>query len=380
VVADFLGSMKKARRFRAFLFLSLQNSTFRAMIESILKYYNLPIHGFKTEVISNGLINSTWKIVTTDGDYILQQLNTKVFTEPLNVAGNIELLSQHARRFPTYTFVHPVSTINGETCFTLNGTDYYRMFPFIPGSSTINKVSSADEAYEASRQFGAFTTIFSGIDTAKLNVTIPGFHDLQWRHQQFVTATEIGNPSRIRQSDHLIKRLNAHTDIVATYLKILSDPHFKKRVTHHDTKISNVLFDQNKKGICVIDLDTVMPGYFISDVGDMMRTYLSPTTEEDDDFRQITVRRDVFEAIVQGYLEQMQGVLTAAEKTVFAYSGSFLTYMQALRFMADYLNNDVYYGSRYPGHNYTRAENQLVLLERLEEQRSDFDQIVKSFL
>jgi Ser/Thr protein kinase RdoA (MazF antagonist) len=350
------------------------------MIESILTYYSFPIGNFKAEVISNGLINTTWKITTAHSAYILQQLNISVFTEPLKVAGNIELLSMHAQKFPNYTFVHPLRTIHGDTCFSPNGLDYYRMFPFIPGSSTINRVSTPDQAYEASRQFGAFTMTFSNIDVTRLNVTIPGFHDLQWRHEQFLNAIKNGNADRIRQSDDLIKRLNAHTDIWHTYRKIISDPHFRKRVTHHDTKISNVLFDQNEKGICVIDLDTVMPGYYISDVGDMMRTYLSPTTEEEGDFEKIGIRTDVFEAIVQGYLEQMQTVLTQEEKIAFGYSGSFLTYMQALRFMTDYLNNDVYYGSRYPGHNYVRAENQLVLLERLEERRNDFDRIVKSIL
>ena len=136
------------------------------------------------------------------------------------------------------------------------------------------------------------------------------------------------------------------------------------RVTHHDTKISNVLFDSNDKGICVIDLDTVMPGYFISDVGDMMRTYLSPVTEEEQDFTKVDVRLEIYEAIVQGYLNSMKNELTEEEKKHFFYAGSFMIYMQALRFITDYLNNDIYYSADYPAHNYTRAANQVILLQK----------------
>jgi hypothetical protein len=122
-------------------------------------------------------------------------------------------------------------------------------------------------------------------------------------------------------------------------------------VTHHDTKISNVLFDKQGKGICVIDLDTVMPGYFISDVGDMFRTYLSPVTEEEKDMSRYTSDRSYFEAIVKGYLQEMHDVLTPRNDRPSSMPGEFMLYMQALRFLTDYLNNDIYYGSRYEGHN-----------------------------
>lgn len=144
----------------------------------------------------------------------------------------------------------------------------------------------------------------------------------------------------------------------------------KLRVTHHDTKISNVLFDKKGKGICVIDLDTVMPGYFISDVGDMMRTYLSPVSEEENDLGKITVRDDFYRAIVQGYYNEMKDELTETEKKYFFYAGKFMIYMQAVRFLTDHLNDDVYYGAKYEGHNFMRAANQVRLLECLLEKES----------
>jgi Ser/Thr protein kinase RdoA (MazF antagonist) len=163
---------------------------------------------------------------------------------------------------------------------------------------------------------------------------------------------------------------------VKTFQAIQSSELFKIRVTHHDTKISNVLFDQYDKGICVIDLDTVMPGYFISDVGDMLRTYLSPVSEEEKDFSKIQARDEYFTAIVEGYLSYMSIDLNAEELRHFVYSGMFMIYMQAIRFLTDHLNNDVYYGAAYEGHNFIRAKNQITLLTRLKEKEACFNELV----
>ncbi|WP_431217988.1 phosphotransferase enzyme family protein [Puia sp. P3] len=167
--------------------------------------------------------------------------------------------------------------------------------------------------------------------------------------------------------DGSIGYLESQNNIVSEYEDIRANKGFQLRVTHHDTKISNVLFDRQGKGICVIDLDTMMPGYFISDVGDMLRTYLSPVSEEEKDLTQITVRESYFKAIVEGYMEEMRGELTPTEKDAFVYAGAFMMYMQALRFLSDYLNDDVYYGRRYEDHNYVRALNQATLLRKYNE-------------
>jgi Ser/Thr protein kinase RdoA (MazF antagonist) len=167
-----------------------------------------------------------------------------------------------------------------------------------------------------------------------------------------------------------------HQSIVAEYERLMHSESFKIRVTHHDTKISNVLFDAGDNSVCVIDLDTVMPGHFISDVGDMLRTYLSPYGEEEQDFSKIQIRDDYFDAIVRGYLGEMNTELTDAEKNAFVFAGKFLIYMQAVRFLTDYLNNDVYYGVRYEGHNLVRAQNQAELLQRLCEREGVLQAIV----
>jgi thiamine kinase-like enzyme len=156
----------------------------------------------------------------------------------------------------------------------------------------------------------------------------------------------------------------------------LKNKAFKIRVTHHDTKISNVLFSEDDKGICVIDLDTVMPGYFISDVGDMFRTYLSPANEEEKDFSKIEIREDYFKAIWDGYMSEMGHELSKEEKAHFIYAGKFMIYMQAIRFLTDHINNDAYYGAAYPDHNFIRAGNQAALLERLMEKEATLNKMI----
>ncbi len=242
---------------------------------------------------------------------------------------------------------------------------YFRLFPFVKKSHTIDVVHTTDQAYEAARQFGRFTKLLANFPSDKLKITMPDFHNLTLRYQQFLTALKTGNKERIAECTELIQSIMDMVDIVHQFDRLKLNPDFKIRVTHHDTKISNVLFDENDKGLCVIDLDTVMPGYFISDVGDMLRTYLSPVSEEEKDFNKIEIRDDYFKAIAAGYLSEMQDELTETEKKHFIYAGKFMIYMQAIRFLADYIYDDIYYGSKYPGHNLVRANNQIVLLQKL---------------
>jgi thiamine kinase-like enzyme len=204
-----------------------------------------------------------------------------------------------------------------------------------------------------------------------LQTTIPDFHNLSLRYDQFLQAVQQAGKYRKKQAGELIAYLDDQKDIADIYKNIRQNPAFTLRVTHHDTKISNVLFDHQDKGLCVIDLDTVMSGYFISDIGDMLRTYLCPVTEEEKDFSKILIRENFFISIVKGYLSEMQHELSAEEKKYFVYAGKFMIYMQALRFLTDYLDDDQYYGQKYEGHNLVRAGNQSVLLQKLTEKENE---------
>lgn len=340
---------------------------------AVLAAYGYSSHQLQIEQIGNGLINQTWKLSNGDDAWVLQRINETVFKEPDQIASNIQQIAAHlTAHAPNYLFTKPIQTIDGKE-MVLVEEGYYRSFPFIAGSKTIDVVQTAEQAFEAAFQFGQFTALLNEFDVSQLATTIPQFHDLTYRYEQFQTALQIGDVKRIAAAKDLIDFLEQQQTIVTTYQQIQQNPAFKLRVTHHDTKISNVLFDATDHGLCVIDLDTVMPGYFISDVGDMFRTYLSPVNEDEQQFELIEVRTDMYWAIVRGYSKAMEHTLTETEKGYFFYAATFLIYMQALRFITDYINGDIYYHIQYPMHNFYRAGNQVTLLKRLLEKKDELD-------
>lgn len=340
------------------------------ILDNVLACYGFNNDDHTTESFGSGLINNTCLVTRGDEKYILQRVNDNVFKNPFLIAENIDRIAAYLKRFaPDYYFTTPLKTQDGRSLIKM-AEGYYRIFPFVKNSHSIDVVEDPLQAFEAAKQFGLFTKSLSGIDITTINITLPSFHDLALRYDQFLEALQLGNAQRIVQIGTLIDELILHADIVGEYLKIIKNPAFKLRVTHHDTKISNILFDTKGKGACVIDLDTVMPGYFISDVGDMMRTYLSPVSEEESDFSKIAVREDYYAAIVEGYNVYMSSELTKDEQQRFFYAGKYMIYMQALRFITDYINDDIYYGAKYPEHNRVRGENQITLLRRLMEKET----------
>jgi Ser/Thr protein kinase RdoA (MazF antagonist) len=329
------------------------------------------------EPITSGIINSTWKVRSTNENYILQRINNHVFTNPEDIHHNIAAIAQYLKKnYQHYLFPAPILSVEGSELIHISGKGYYRLFPFISGTHTINVVENTKQAFEAAEQFGRFTAYLGGFEVSKLKVTIPHFHDLTFRYKQFKESLQNGNLIRVKEEQALIDRLVKFNFIVKQYEAITQNPAFKKRVTHHDTKISNVLFNDENNAVCIIDLDTLMPGYFISDVGDMMRTYLCPVSENEEDISKIMVRPSFYYAIVEGYYKEMKNELTSIEKNYFFYAAQFMIYMQAIRFLTDYFNDDKYYQILYKNHNLTRAINQTVLLDRLMEHELAFKNFV----
>jgi Ser/Thr protein kinase RdoA (MazF antagonist) len=339
------------------------------MLEEVIRAFLPDMEHCSLTTIGSGLIHRTWKVNTDRGTaFILQAVNTDVFRDPAAIAENLDKIGRYlAEKAPGYLFAAPLRSAEGSVFYEGEGGAFYRMFPFVSGSRTYDTVNSPEQAFEASRQFGLFTRNLVGFDVTQLTDTLPRFHDLELRYEQFERAVVTGDSSRVRDGAQLIGFLRGQRRLVDEYAGLRRDPGFVLRVTHHDTKISNVLFDREDKGLCVIDLDTVMPGYFISDVGDMVRTYVSPAGEEEVDLGKVIVRREFYRAIYDGYMGVMGDVLSTAEQEHFSYAGLFMVYMQALRFLTDHLNRDIYYGARYAGHNFVRAANQVRLLEKLTE-------------
>src|SRR4030095_5058237 len=347
------------------------------MIETILKEFGVDANA-SVKPFGSGLINNTWLISGNENDLILQRINQKVFKQPFDIATNIRLICEYLKvNHPDYLFICPRKTIAGDEMIFIKDEGYFRLFPFIKNSRTTDVVNSPSQAYEAAKQFGRFTNLLSAFPVDKLRITLPDFHNLPLRYAQFETAIKEGNKERIKQSAAMISFLKDQHEVVRISKQISNNTDFKKRVTHHDSKISNVLFDENDQGLCVIDLDTVMPGYFVSDFGDMMRTYLSPVSEEEKALSKIEIRDDYFKAIADGYLSEMGNELSATEKKYLVYAGKFMIYMQALRFLADHLNNDIYYGAKYEDHNYMRANNQVTLLKKIIEKEKLLEESIK---
>lgn len=312
--------------------------------------------------LHQGLINKTYVVETAQGDYILQTINHAVFKDPSAIDQNINTIGAYLKlNSPDYLYTHLVPNKNGNTLIEWEGS-YFRSFHKINGYA-LSVLENANQVEEAAKQFGEFTHQLRNFKADDLKNTLIDFHNLSLRFQQFKKALIQGNPHRIESSKEAISFLLNNQSITDKYEHFIEHPDVQKRVTHHDTKISNVLFNDHGKAICVIDLDTTMAGYFISDVGDMCRTCLCTVSEEEQDLNKIEVKADRWEGLQKGYLHHMQYELSTFEKDHFFYSGQFMIYMQALRFLTDHLQNDIYYGTRYENHNYNRALNQIRLLE-----------------
>jgi serine/threonine protein kinase len=355
------------------------DKSINTMLKDILEKYNLNYSDYEINNHGSGLINKTWKLKEKFGEkvFILQQINKNVFKSPGVVTENIFKLGEFfSSNHSTYLFPSIIPSLTGNFEVKDNEGEFYKLAIFIPNSVTIDTVSNKKQAFEAAWKFAEFTYLLKEFDCATLNSTLLNFHNLSIRFKEFEQQIKLADTARLSEAKLLIEEAFLHKNIVETYEKIVEDNILPLRTIHHDTKISNILFDKQHNGLCVIDLDTVMPGYFISDVGDMLRTYLCPVNEEEKNLDKIEIREEIFEAITEGYFKGMGKILTIAEKELFVYSGKFLIYMQAIRFLTDFLANDVYYGEKYPGHNLVRAKNQMELLKKYLLLENRFEKIV----
>ncbi|WP_341835128.1 aminoglycoside phosphotransferase family protein [Chitinophaga pollutisoli] len=333
----------------------------------IISAFGLQPGEFSMQKFGSGHINNTFLLTgPNDKRYILQRINTYVFREPDVIARNLKLAGDYLdKHHPEYLFIKAIPTVAGEEMYQ-HGDEYWRMIPFIPDSTSVDQADNTRQAYEAAKQFGLMARMFHGIDLHEFRASIPNFHNLTLRYASFQEAIRTAKEERKQFAESLVEQFLRYSDIAVTFESLKTNPEFTDRLMHHDTKINNVLLKKGSfEGICVCDLDTLMPGKVISDLGDMVRTYVCPVSEEERDFSQIEVRDEYYEALMKGYLSEVGSTLTETEKQHLFYAGKFMIYMQGIRFLTDYLNGDVYYPIKYPEHNYNRAKNQLTLLQQL---------------
>ncbi len=313
----------------------------------------LPLFGLSSEApvepLGSGHIHQTY-LVKTDPPYVLQRVNKNVFKSPEIIAANLRLASDHlGKHYPDYPFLRSVHATDGKDMVYDDEGYPWRLFPFRENTLTVDQVDSPLLAFRAAAAFARLTRYLDGVDVNLFRATIPRFHDLSLRYSQFEEAWQSASKERVAQAKDLIQSARQYHPLVDEYERLVRENSLRVRIMHNDTKINNVLFDSvSGEALEVIDLDTLMPGYFIYDLGDMVRTFVSPVSEEEEDYSKIRFRTEVFDALLEGYLSEMNSVMTEEEKKAIPFAGRMMTYIMALRFLADFLRGDMlpYYLSR----------------------------------
>lgn len=335
--------------------------------KEILAAYNFNPLQVEIAPLGAGHINQTFKVTQGSGCYVFQRINKNVFTKPERIADNIRLVANHLdKHFPDYFFLKPVLSVTGHD-FEFDYTNHpWRVMPFVEKGVTKEALTTEQEAFEAARGFAGLTRRLSSCSVESIQPTIERFHDLTWRVEQFRESLVVAAQSRFEIGTESIATANRFSFLADEYKTLIDSGILHPRITHNDTKINNILFDKETgKALCVIDLDTLMLGYFIYDLGDLIRTCVSPVSEEETDLSKIIFRRSFYDAVAEGYLSEMGNSLSKKELQVVSFSGLMMTYIMALRFLTDYLKGDVYYSVLYDGQNLNRAKNQLKLLQLL---------------
>lgn len=330
------------------------------------------------EPYGSGHIHETFLLIKSSGEniqkFILQRFNNSVFREPEKVMNNIRKITTHLKKFgkrqSDTLYLAMVPTITNEYWYQDELKNYWRCFDFIEGSFTIDRVEKNSQAYEAAKIFGNFLLSLSEINVNDLDITIPDFHNIVKRLELLDAVIKSANEIRKTTASREISQISQYDDLVKEYLFIL--PEIPVRVTHNDTKINNVLFSSSTgKGLCVIDLDTVMPGTVLSDFGDMVRTFTNTGEEDEMDLRKVYYSPEIFKEMAVGFIEGVSGILKPIEKNNLILGGKLIIFMQAVRFLTDYLAGDIYYKIEYPEHNLVRTRNQLKLLDSLLENEKE---------
>jgi len=318
--------------------------------------------------LSAGLINNSFAIESEDGKQVLlQQINTSIFLHPDDIQANYQLILAHFNHIGSYQLPKIIETIDGKKLFNYNNS-VWRCFEYFKGTYSPSIAHTPEEAYTVAKCFGKFSADLSLMDTTQFKYILPGFHDLSLRFQQFKNALKNTSEQRRKEAQSLIESTYEKHHYVKWFQNISQSPQkFPLRILHQDCKISNILFWENDPSkICPIDLDTTQPGLFFSDIGDMVRSMAPNISENEINIDEMELRIDFYDAIKSGYLESVSDYFTQEEKNALDISSNIIIYMQALRFLTDFLNGDIYYKTSYSDQNKNRAANQFKLLELLQ--------------
>lgn len=338
----------------------------------------------ETLPFGDGLINDTYLVTTDCGEqYMLQRINRAVFCDVDVLQNNLLLITNHIRKCLESGNVKdfnrkvltPIMAKDGTT-WVENNNDAWRMTLFIKGSVT-KSVLNPEMAELTGKAFAEFHSYFARTDAPSLKETIPDFHNLTFRLQQLKEAITSNKAGRIKECKEETEYLLARADEMLKPMRLAERGELPRRIAHCDTKLNNILFDQEGNILCVIDLDTTMPGFVLSDFGDFIRTAANTGKEDDSDLDNVNVDMNVFRFFAKGYVENA-GFLTSVERDLLPFGAQMLTYMQAVRFLTDFINGDTYYKVLYPEHNMVRTRAQIKLLKSIDANLEEMNSYISS--
>jgi Ser/Thr protein kinase RdoA (MazF antagonist) len=343
------------------------------------------------KVFGDGLINTTYRVETNEDDkpnYLLQIVNHSIFRNVPELTRNIKRVTDHIRsklekKYPEdidRRVLTPIDTFDGKGYYYEEGEDkYWRMFLFIEGARSYNQLSNEKQAFTGGKAFGQFQKMLSDLPGEPLYPVLPDFHNTEMRIENFkkrVAADPVGRLKDVKEEvDFLMERSEEYKKIV----QMGREGIIPERIVHQDTKFNNVLLDENDDILCVIDLDTVMPGYVCYDIGDAIRNGANTGLEDDKDLDNVNINMDLYRGFIKGYLSEAKEFLTPAEIDTLAFGAKLLTYEQAVRFLDDYIDGDNYYRIEYPEHNLVRTRAQIKLFKSMEEKFDEMEALVREF-
>lgn len=337
--------------------------------------------------LKGGHINDTF-LVEDQGKFTLQRINRYVFPSPENIMENITGVTEFLREKiqdrggdPDRETLNIRRTVNGDLLYKDKDGEPWRCMTYVDGASSRETVENAAMLREAGRAFGEFQKLLSSYPAHTLHETIVNFHNTPERYRQLMEAAEKDQAGRLAQVGPEMAFAAQREKACALLMDLLRQGKLPLRVTHNDTKMSNVLIDDaTGKALCVIDLDTVMPGLTAFDFGDSIRAGATTAAEDEADLSKVHFDLGLFEAYAEGFLSAAGDALTPLELETLPDGAILMTFEVGIRFLADYLNGDVYFRTAYPEHNLVRARNQFRLVEEMEQQRAGMNEIIRKYL
>jgi hypothetical protein len=358
-------------------------------IRSIAGRFDVRGDFISAEPHGGGHINDTFAAIFDQAGtrvrYVIQRVNHAIFKNTASLMENVARICRHSRERLRATGAADASrrtltlvpTLDGADWFVDDAGNFWRCFLFIEGAVASEVIETPEQAFQTAETFGNFTKLLADLGGERLVETIPFFHDTRHRYADFqaVLAADVANRAAAVAPE--IAFLQAREKDCAVVVDAIARGEIPERVTHNDTKLNNILVDaKTGRGLCVIDLDTAMPGSALYDFGDMVRSATAPAREDETNLSKVYCRPEYFKALATGYLASLSGTLNAREKDLLAFSGKLLAIELGMRFLTDYLAGDTYFKVAHPEHNLERARNQFALAVSIEGQLSAFEKIV----